>query len=504
MPETKLFDAQTGILNFVAVSSLKEGMSFGEKGLDVAAPRNATVICISNTDFACVLRKDYDQLLKEMTKAQNGKIQDFFFTTVFKRALGRGVVDNIGADFGKILVTLSKGTVVFHQGAIDNKVYIIKQGSLQLEHNVLIDKKVKPEDNYLKGKSVKKTFMVSTVSEGEIFGEECIFSNEPKRFTAKVHSETAVVYYVSKECIKAYTKMLPSVEEFFRHTYTERKNLRDSLLNKLFIQGGVLEIEKEIHDKPVKKEWSYTKPFEKNPIMNFEDFDKKYHNEIRDFVRVKVPSRNPRFAMLKDFENSLQHCVIPKAEMKELEYLVSRDFNIDDRMHIELEVIKKRIRDPRRLLKVKLSSLASGALKDRDRLNVSKSLENSSIKGSSFYDPLQVYSSPKKARTTRDRSLNLSSMPNTATSTTFNIVLPKQHELDPHGTDRSLTLPSAYRQTGSISRVPNNTGTHFRSTRKPSEDFGFEDMPLRCKISPLLYSGSVSKTADLIKKCKLT
>lgn len=476
-------------------------MSFGEKGLDIAAPRNATVICVTNCDLACVLKKDYDQLLKEMTKAQHSKIHDFFFIEVFKRSLSKAVVDNIGADFCKIMVTLPKGNIVFHQGGFDNKVYIIKQGIVQFEHSVVIDKKEKPEDYLKKGQYSKKLFTVCRLTTGEILGEESIYSNEPKQFTARVCSEFAVMYYVSTQCIKGYTKSLTLVEEFFSTTYKERKTSRDTLLTNLLIKDGIIHKE-EIKIRPLRKVWAFKKPIEKNPISNFEDFDKKYHNEIADFVREKVPSRDPKLAMLKDFEHSLQQCIIPRADLDELQYLVSDEYKLKDRSHIELEEIKKNTRDPRRILKVKMARIAASMIKDKS--TSSKIAENSSVRGSSLYTRLYDYPKTAKAKTTREcKSLNVSSMPNTTTATSFNFVAPRYRDLDPDGTERSLTLPSAYNKTNRSMRVTQNTGSSWiRIIPKPLDDF--DEVPLQCKISPLLHKGSVSKTADLIRRCKLT
>jgi CRP-like cAMP-binding protein len=510
-PNTSLFDPKTGILNFVCVSKLTEGMAFGEKGLDVGAPRNATVICIRNCDFACVLKRDYDLLLKDMTKVHFGNIREFFFKDVFKQEIGRAMVDNISADFCKLTLTLPKGSIVFQQGCLDNRVYIIKQGIIQFEHSVALNKNKSetPIDKMKRCRTVQRVYDICRVAVGEVLGEECVYSAEPKTFTARVYSDTATLYYVSHQCMKSYTTMVPVVSEFFKRIYTERLNFRNQLLTNLLIKTKVIQNPEDDEDNKAKvKQWIVLKFVDKDISHNFDDFTKKYNLELNRFFRDKAPSRDPRLAMLKDFENSLQECVIPKAELKELEYLVSNEFRIKDRMYFELEKLKKRANDPKRILKIKLSEKALGSARDG---SVSRSVDASTNKAKSIdlYPRTPGYA-VKKMTPHRyipaNRSLNLSAI------TVKNLVLdPSLDDLSNIKTERSLRVEtSRYRTTRSFHRA-NHRGLMADTARtagltslRGDDDIVEDLMPLKCKISPLLYSGSVRKTATILKNCKLT
>ena len=46
-PDALIFDPDSGLLGFVCVTDLREGMVVGEKGLYDGTPRSATVLCVS-------------------------------------------------------------------------------------------------------------------------------------------------------------------------------------------------------------------------------------------------------------------------------------------------------------------------------------------------------------------------------------------------------------------------------------------------------------------------
>ena len=91
-------------------------MIFGEKGMDDGTPRTATIVCLTDCDFACLLKKDYDRLLKEITKEQQSKIKDFFYNVVFKSTIPQMTVANLSSDFSKTVTIVNKNQCIFQQG----------------------------------------------------------------------------------------------------------------------------------------------------------------------------------------------------------------------------------------------------------------------------------------------------------------------------------------------------------------------------------------------------
>ena len=398
-----MFDSKTGMLKLVCLSVLREGSDFGEKGLNDNTTRNATVVCVTDCVFACISRRDYEKHLKHMNMSQQSKLNDFFFTHVFKQAVAKSETESLCEDFCKLTLTLPKGSIVFQQGCLDNRVYIIKQGTILLEH------KIRSRDSQLVELQRKdahyRNYQVAKIGTGEFLGEECIFKNKPKIFSAKVISDSVILFVATKQCLKGHLKVNEQVKDYFEEIYKAKNESRKELLKKLIKNWNALVEEEPTENSTASKEVSakipgWTRPVHKpEPYVDtFDDFDKKYNNEFASFVRKKANYHDPHFQMLDDFEQKMKKCIIPANEIKLMEDMLTREYMVTNRDYFELQDIRALIKDPKKELLLHLSEKAKGRIQKK---NLSLTLDNSNYDKVLSQTASQNYSLISKAQSCR-------------------------------------------------------------------------------------------------------
>lgn len=349
LPETGLYE-RNGVLAFNCVGVLREGMVFGEKGIDEGTPRTATIVCLTDCDFACLLKKDYDKLLRDVTKDQLNRIKDFFVSDVFKHAIGKTIVANLGGDFSKTQLTMKKGQAVFSQGQFDSNVYIIKDGVVTLEHE--LTKEVPIIDVELsQARKIKIVYAVCQLGKGEILGEDCLYVTGSKIYTARVTSDFCTLYMVSKSCIQNYAVLASEVAEFFSQVHLSKEHSREQLLkNLLRAEGSLREEDIDVPKKEI-DDWlqhRYKKPTKEQVIKDFGQFKSKYCNDLTEFVREVAPSRVPKLVMMKDYEDCASKNVISQEEKKLLDHIGSVDFYVKDSSFQEINKQRLQLRNHQR------------------------------------------------------------------------------------------------------------------------------------------------------------
>lgn len=385
--DSQIFDANTGALGFQFVAKLREGSAFGEKGLDDGTPRTATVMCITDCDFACLLKKDYNKILKEVNREQLEAINEFFYTSVFKSNMSKILVSHLVSDFSKMIVKLPKGKLIFAQGTPDTNVYVIKEGAIVLEHIITT---YEPQCGVELGRLVpnKRLLKICSLSKGEILGEDCLFRNGVKQFSAIVESDMCELYTTGRQTIKSYSSISVNVIQYFKDLYRTRKNIHEALINNLVKQRARESSEnleepkrsKQSQEK-IEKEMQQElrtgpkpKPVVYDKISDFETFDLKYRTELAEFVRKTIPSRDPKLAMRRDFEESIMTKVIPKDEIDEMKSTAKGDYIMKDTSYQEMQKMEKDLRGYRReMIRKQIKS------RFQDMLAISKARENKSL-----------------------------------------------------------------------------------------------------------------------------
>ena len=327
VPASGLVDERTGVLNFTCVALLKEGQMFGEKGLDDGVPRAATCVCTSDCDFACLLKKDYDDVLREIHRTANERIKSFFVQQVFKD-VNQTLASKLGFDIAKIKVKLKKGDRVFQQGAVDNNIYIIKKGLLSLERSE--KQQVRPSESELANpKLALATYQVSLIGEAEIVGEECLFVDRPKVFSATVFSDECTLYRTSKETFRSYMIMDPALSEFLKQMFDQKQRLRVEVLDRMSRRG-------ELAIALGRKDGLLRKAAQKMATPNKELFAEKYSDEYVRFMCGLGRGRSPRMVYLGDVQDSLYDTMYSQKDKLEIDAITNQDYLLEDRSYQEL------------------------------------------------------------------------------------------------------------------------------------------------------------------------
>ena len=177
---------EEGIFKYYAVQTYQNGDVFGELGIIRKKKRAATIICLENTHFAVLLKKDYETILLEQESIKLLKLLEFFYKTLFKKC-SRDRMTYIAYLYKKRMYV--KDQILFKEGQEPIECYIVKKGDIELSKRIKEGKKAK------KGK-------VAILSTGQFFGEEDILKNRDiRKYTAKVISVKASVFFLTKQVI---------------------------------------------------------------------------------------------------------------------------------------------------------------------------------------------------------------------------------------------------------------------------------------------------------------
>ena len=128
----------TKIPNYEMVSKFNVGYTFGELALEhMNKKRMATIIALTDCDFAVINKMEYNELIKESVNSSKNK----FYNLIYKYK----IFDNISyATFDKKYynhfryLKLKKNAILFNEGNTCNEVYFILNG----EYELFVDKNI--------------------------------------------------------------------------------------------------------------------------------------------------------------------------------------------------------------------------------------------------------------------------------------------------------------------------------------------------------------------------
>lgn len=303
-PEAKIFDHNTGILRFTFIATLAEGAIFGEKGLDESTPRTATVVSITDCDLGYLLKVDYDNILKDINRADTERRKAFFNQLVFRNSITAVIALRLSYDFYKKKSVVTRGMILREQGKRGKMIYVVRRGQVCVEKTEIVastpPKGLDSLGNLVAPKQTQKTFVVSYLGEGELIGEEVFFETGASDYTIRVSSTEATIMEVTVECLKTYLKIEKKVTEFLDNLYTLRKKQWAEVLTKMresvFLISNQAEAMKRVKILP-----QITKP-----VVNCATFDEKYDNELSKFLIDKVEYRMPYLVRQNDRENCVE------------------------------------------------------------------------------------------------------------------------------------------------------------------------------------------------------
>ena len=216
--------------NMHIINVLKEGNLFGEISLNLKEPRTATVICKVDSCFGLLTAYTYERILKN-----NYEIELKFLK---QTSLFQGFsLQNIAILKGYLCeLNCGKDHIFYRHDEEADQIYIIKEGEVELIKSIAEEdlKLIKSKDFLKIEKNKKKRFSIGILGYGETFGEEEIFLQKPRLYTAVVRSLHARVFVLTRENLLQNLKSiksLNSLEDHFIMKFKWRNNQLKKISN---------------------------------------------------------------------------------------------------------------------------------------------------------------------------------------------------------------------------------------------------------------------------------
>lgn len=277
--------------NMDKANELSIGEAFGEKALLMSeenAKRTATVVALTNCEFMVVRKLEFDLIVQKYSKENEKKMQFFMKLLPFLSSINSiNTLENLIYSFKEI--SFSNGNMVVEQGKIDSeeRIFFLSDGKCLVEQ----------EREYLENKKkIKKKCELSQLGEYSVIGEEILFMEKPQYlYSAKVLSETAEFYYISKGSFNL--KFPKEIKKFLQERFTSKWKGRKEIYSKIIAKK-----------KEFFKEQTMETLVEANYLKN-EALIKNMGNNMKNKYNSKVNS----YAEMLDAQ--LKSMVIEKPEL---------------------------------------------------------------------------------------------------------------------------------------------------------------------------------------------
>lgn len=309
---SKIFDPVTGVLHFTYIATLGAGTIFGEKGLEESTPRTATVVCVTDCDFSYVLKVDYDLSLREIYRADTERRKTYFTKNIFKNSIQGQIALRLAQDFYRQKSIVPRGYLMRQQGVRGKDIYVIRHGQAVVEKKSIINLPMKGLQDFgeiVRGKLEEKKFVIAFLGDGELIGEDVLFSAGPAEYSIKVYSDEATIMKVTIETVKSYFKLDHNVGEFLNGLFQIRTQQWDSLFHKM------QERDRLVHNHAAPPENPKSIPLMAQPVTDFESFEKKYAGELPAFLIKEVGYRIPSLVTVNDAETVVPYTPDPAEDI---------------------------------------------------------------------------------------------------------------------------------------------------------------------------------------------
>jgi cAMP-dependent protein kinase regulator len=197
--------------NDVVLSTLKEGDFFGEFGFFSNARREASVRAKSPASLLEIVKKDITDIIERHRRVA-GVIFDFYKERVVDRLMALSAVfEPVTPGDRKVILarlTSSKyesGATIVRQGDIGDTMYLIKEGKVRVWLN-----------DPLKG-----NIEVTTLSEGDFFGEIALATSRPRVANVTAITDTELVLF-SRPMIKDILAKYPDIKKIMEDVIKAR------------------------------------------------------------------------------------------------------------------------------------------------------------------------------------------------------------------------------------------------------------------------------------------
>lgn len=215
--------------NYRIANKLKSGELFGEISISLKEPRTATVICTEETTFCILKSHGYEKILKASYEQDLNFLQKIWLfrdLSVANLAILKGYF--IEKEF-------IKNHIIYKEGSLDNNLYIIKSGEVEFFKKVAL--KTQANINLVQG--ISKTMSALSINnvtntpirrisfgkaiEGQIFGEEEVFTNINRKYTAVVSSSKTKIFILEKQYFFNNLKSLKIIDSIQNEILNKQK-----------------------------------------------------------------------------------------------------------------------------------------------------------------------------------------------------------------------------------------------------------------------------------------
>ena len=211
------------------MATLDQGTVFGEKGIDEGNPRNATIVCSTHCHFGVINKRDYIEILRDVSKIEAEQRRSYIVNKVFKRAVSDSLASRLAYDFFKFETDYNAKEVIFLQGTRPEFVYILKKGEVIISRTEMMSTK-DTKCELMVERKMTQNFDLAIIKEGEIFGDYFLLNQSDRFFTATTSMESTILK-VSVECLFGHLKVHSGV---YHYLY---KRAQQKVLYRLEILG---------------------------------------------------------------------------------------------------------------------------------------------------------------------------------------------------------------------------------------------------------------------------
>ncbi|KAL4471178.1 hypothetical protein ABPG72_019120 [Tetrahymena utriculariae] len=229
------------------INTLKQGQGFGEAAIIESDPRKA------KRGATILAREDQTQLIIIM-KREFQKFKDTFSTQGKEKAL---ILTSLIPQLKLINSTQTRDDLIFYfqeegglrgqqltvEGKIGDKVYVLKEGQLEIKKNYVNEKNIYYHD-------IQK-LKISSLSNPSFFGEEILYDNEdkPYNYTITISSIQARFYTIKKSII---VFKFPNLRQDILNEYElkeeHRKKTVSYILSKNQQPSNMIEVGETLHE----------------------------------------------------------------------------------------------------------------------------------------------------------------------------------------------------------------------------------------------------------------
>ena len=169
--------------------------------------------CVCQSQFVLVIQINntvFDMLYRERIKKQRENLAKFIlqcFPGVSKNYTMHRITSSM--DYIFKLKAISKGEYVIHEGYDSNRLFIIKDGTCQIIKRI-------PRQNLKQNKNYKDCIL-STIGQGNIFGDDKLLYQCPNRYSVKVSSIKCTIMSIKySDYRQHYRRTFPAFEKLIK------------------------------------------------------------------------------------------------------------------------------------------------------------------------------------------------------------------------------------------------------------------------------------------------